>query len=125
MVAGRSVRDFIDCPGVSSPGFVRSGTMKRNNLIFAGAVLAVVIAGVMMPSVITNPFYFFAGYVILQYVAIATGWNILGGFAGYLNFGAAGFFGSGIYLSAFLFNTFDIPLWMGIVAAAALGAVFG
>lgn len=99
--------------------------MKRNNLIFGGAVLAILIAGVLMPSVVTNPFYYFAGYVILQYVTIATGWNILGGFAGYLNFGAAGFFGAGIYLSAFLFNTFNIPLWLGIAAAAGLGAVFG
>ena len=29
-------------------------------------------------------------YVVLQYVVLATAWNILGGYAGYVNFGTAG-----------------------------------
>lgn len=99
--------------------------MTRNSKIFLAAALAVLLVGLLAPHVLKNPFYFFAGYVILQYVVIATGWNILGGYAGYINFGAAGFFGAGAYASAFLFNTFDIPLWGGLVAACLIGALLG
>ena len=35
---------------------------------------------------------FFAGYVVLQYIVLATAWNILGGYTGYVNFGIAAFF---------------------------------
>lgn len=99
--------------------------MKRNNLVFTIAALAIIVAGFLAPSIVTNPFYFFAGYVIVQYIAISTGWNVLGGYAGYINFGAAAFFGLGVYISAFLFNVFEIPLWLGILCAAGAGALLG
>ena len=40
---------------------------------------------------------FFAGYVVLQYIVLATAWNILGGYCGYVNFGSAAFFAIGAY----------------------------
>ena len=39
----------------------------------------------------------FAGFVVLQYVVLATAWNILGGYCGYVNFGTAAFFAMGAY----------------------------
>ena len=39
---------------------------------------------------IGNDYVFFAGYVVLQYIVLATAWNILGGYSGYVNFGTAG-----------------------------------
>ena len=39
--------------------------------------------------VIDNNYVFFAGYVVLQFVVLATAWNILGGYCGYVNFGSA------------------------------------
>ncbi len=44
-----------------------------------------------------NDYVFFAGYVVLQYVALSTAWNILGGYCGYVNFGSAAFFALGAY----------------------------
>src|SRR5882762_7551595 len=44
-----------------------------------------------------NDYVFFAGYVVLQYVVLATAWNILGGYTGYVNFGSAAFFALGAY----------------------------
>ena len=41
---------------------------------------------------IRSDYLFFAGYVILQFVVLATAWNILGGYCGYVNFGSAAFF---------------------------------
>jgi branched-chain amino acid transport system permease protein len=46
---------------------------------------------------IGNDYLFFAGYTVLQYVVIATAWNVLGGYCGYVNFGSAGFFAVGVY----------------------------
>jgi len=37
---------------------------------------------------IGNDYVFFAGYVVVQYVVLATAWNILGGYVGYVNFGS-------------------------------------
>ena len=44
-----------------------------------------------------NDYLFFAGYVVLQYIVLATAWNILGGYCGYVNFGTAAFFALGAY----------------------------
>lgn len=99
--------------------------MKKKNLAFCLGALLVLAIGVSLPSWVANPFYFFAGYVILQYVVVATGWNILGGYAGYVNFGAAGFFGVGVYLAAYLFDAWALPLWLCIVLSALAGAVLG
>jgi len=44
-----------------------------------------------------NDYVFFAGYTVLQFVVLATAWNILGGYTGYVNFGSAAFFALGAY----------------------------
>ena len=46
-----------------------------------------------------NDYLFFAGYTVLQFVVLATAWNILGGYTGYVNFGSAAFFAMGAYAS--------------------------
>ncbi|HWC92805.1 MAG TPA: branched-chain amino acid ABC transporter permease [Pseudolabrys sp.] len=62
-------------------------------------VLAVVVAlAVFMLLRIPNIEYLFvAGYTIVQYIVLATAWNILGGYCGYVNFGSAAFFAMGAY----------------------------
>jgi branched-chain amino acid transport system permease protein len=42
-----------------------------------------------------NDYIFFASFVVLQAVVLATAWNILGGYAGYVNFGVPAFLGAG------------------------------
>lgn len=92
---------------------------------FIAAAAAVAALGLVLPQVVPNPFYFYAGYVILQYVVLATGWNILGGYAGYTNFGASAFFGAGAYTAAFLFQAFAAPMILQLAGAAAIGVVLG
>src|SRR5256712_2313788 len=88
--------------------------------------LAVVGAGILLAALRVNPYVYFAGYVILQYVVIATAWNILGGYAGYVNFGTPAFFGLGAYTAAVLYKwttlefAWGLPLGLQIVAAAAM-----
>lgn len=92
---------------------------------FTLVALAVLAAGLFLPKLIGNAYYFYAGYIVLQYVVIATGWNILGGYAGYINFGTSAFFGAGAYTAAFLFKAYGLPLPVQILGAAAIGALLG
>ena len=72
-----------------------------------------------------NTFIFFAGYVVLQYVVLATAWNIMGGYMGYVNFGTAGFFAVGAYASVVLYNLFQAPLALMIPFAGVVCALLG
>jgi branched-chain amino acid transport system permease protein len=73
----------------------------------------------------TNDYVFFAGYTVLQFIVLATAWNILGGYAGYVNFGTSAFFGLGVYIAIFVFKAFDAPLVVQMLAAAVVGALLG
>ena len=62
----------------------------------------------------------------LMYIAIASSWNIIGGFTGYPSFATAAFFGLGSYVSGVLRSQADAPLplaWMAGALASALFAV--
>ena len=63
--------------------------------------------------------------MVLQFVVIATAWNILGGYAGYVNFGSAGFFAIGVYCSIALIKAVDLPLPLLIVAGAIAAGIVG
>ena len=89
-------------------------------------VTAVVIAlGILIAQLRVNPYIYFAGYVVLQYVVIATAWNILGGYAGYVNFGTPAFFALGAYTAIFLIEAFKAPLPVLIVAGGLVSALLG
>jgi branched-chain amino acid transport system permease protein len=98
--------------------------MKGNARFLIGAVLFLAVAGVMTQT-IRNEYPFFAGYVILQFVVLAVAWSILGGYAGYVNFGTSAFFGVGVYTAVFLVKATGSPLVVQIAAAAAVGALLG
>jgi branched-chain amino acid transport system permease protein len=67
-------------------------------LIAALAVAAAVVAVALFHARMTaTEYYLFAGFVVLQYVVLATAWNILGGYCGYVNFGTGAFFAMGAY----------------------------
>ncbi|HEY3067524.1 MAG TPA: branched-chain amino acid ABC transporter permease [Methylomirabilota bacterium] len=86
---------------------------------------AVVASGILVASLRVNPYFYFAGYVILQYVVIATAWNILGGYAGYVNFGTPAFFALGAYTAVFLIQSVRPPLVVLIVAGGLVSALLG
>src|SRR5258708_4642203 len=99
--------------------------MHRHSIAFwLGAVvfLAVVF---LLTQTIGNEYPFFAGYVILQFMVLAVAWSILGGYAGYVNFGTSAFFGMGVYTAVFLLKAFGAPLAVQIAAAAVVGALMG
>src|SRR5690348_939900 len=95
----------------------------------AGVPLAVgiglILLSVLLASMKVNPYLYFAGYVILQYVVIATAWNILGGYAGYVNFGTPAFFALGAYTAVFLIQSLRAPLPVLILAGGLVAALLG
>jgi branched-chain amino acid transport system permease protein len=99
--------------------------MDRNTIAYwSGAVLFLVIT-LLMTGLIGNEYPFFAGYVILQFIVLAVAWSILGGYAGYVNFGTNAFFGVGVYTAVFLAKAFEAPLVVQIATAAAVGSLLG
>jgi branched-chain amino acid transport system permease protein len=74
---------------------------------------------------IGNPYVFFAGYVVLQYIVLATAWNILGGYTGYVNFGVAAFFACGAYSTVVLHKLWGPPLIVLIVVGGAVSGLIG
>ncbi|HEV7601415.1 MAG TPA: branched-chain amino acid ABC transporter permease, partial [Bradyrhizobium sp.] len=99
--------------------------MKRNGLFFWIGAALFLAAALLMTQVVGNQYPFFACYVILQFMVLAVAWSILGGYAGYVNFGTSAFFGVGVYTAVFLFKAFGAPLAVQIAAAAAVGALMG
>ena len=87
---------------------------------------AVILVLAFLSTLVTkNEYFFFAGYVVLQFVILATAWNILGGYAGYVNFGTGAFFGIGAYTAVLLIKALGLPLGVQIAAAALVGAGLG
>jgi len=87
------------------------------------AVIALFAIGLALSNV--NEYFFFAGYVVLSFVVLATAWNILGGYAGYVNFGTPAFFGMGAYTAVVLFKSLGVPLIVQILGAAVMAGLLG
>src|SRR5258708_8571572 len=98
--------------------------MRRTGVVFLVGV-ALVVAGMLVASLRVNPYFYFAACVILQYIVIATAWNILGGYAGYVNFGTPAFFAMGAYTAVFLIQSLRAPLPVLILAGGLVAALLG
>ncbi len=78
-----------------------------------------------LAATLGNDYYFFAGYVVLQYVVLATAWNILGGYCGYVNFGSAAFFAIGAYTTVALYRFHPMPIPVDVALGGVASGVIG
>jgi branched-chain amino acid transport system permease protein len=99
--------------------------MTRRGLTFWIGATLFLVAVATSTEVIGNEYPFFAGYVILQFIVLAVAWSILGGYAGYVNFGTSAFFGVGVYTAVLLVQATGAPLLVQIAVAAIVGALLG
>jgi branched-chain amino acid transport system permease protein len=88
--------------------------------LIVAAVLTFVIA-----RLIDNAYFYFAGYVVLQYVVLATAWNILGGYTGYVNFGISAFIALGAYSTVVLHKLTNLPLIVMILVGGGVSGLVG
>src|SRR6188508_2458351 len=90
--------------------------------LIAIAVATAVFLVIREPNI---EYLFVAGYTIVQYIVLATAWNILGGYTGYVNFGSAAFFAMGAYASVFVHKTYPLPIPLLIVIGGIVSGVVG
>ena len=74
---------------------------------------------------VENEYVFFAAYTVLMSVVLATAWNILGGYTGYVNFGSAAFFALGAYATVFLHKFYPLPIPLLIVVGGIVSGIVG
>jgi branched-chain amino acid transport system permease protein len=90
------------------------------------SLIAIFVIGVLFTQIADNEFYFFISYAILQALIMAIGWNILGGFTGYVNFGSAGFFGIGAYTTVLLHKMMgDVQVVVAVIGAGIVAGLLG
>lgn len=67
------------------------------------------------PFVFSAPFHQHLMITVFLYALMAQSWNIMAGYCGQISLGHAVFFGIGAYSSAYLFATFHISPWIGMI----------
>ena len=91
------------------------------------AAVCLIVGGIIFLAALAlgNDYYFFAGYVVLQYVVLSTAWNILGGYCGYVNFGSAAFFALGAYATVAMHRLHPLPIPALVVIGGLVSGVVG
>ncbi|WP_244247046.1 branched-chain amino acid ABC transporter permease [Nocardioides euryhalodurans] len=84
------------------------------------ALVAVVLA---FPSMAPDPFILSVGVVIMSYAVLATSWNFVGGFTGYISLGHAAYSGLGGYATGLLIIHTGINPWLALLAGGAVVAL--
>ena len=102
-----------------------TGVSVRSSAIFFLVCMAVGAAVFGLARLVGNDYIYFAGYVVLQYIVLATAWNILGGYTGYVNFGSAAFFALGAYSSVFLHKFYPLPIPLLIAVGGVISGAVG
>ena len=97
--------------------------MKR--CVPAVLALSIIGLGLLLTGVVENRYFYFATYVILQYIVLATAWNILGGYTGYVNFGTPAFFALGAYTATFLMRAYHAPFPVQLLAGGLIAGLLG
>jgi branched-chain amino acid transport system permease protein len=97
---------------------VRTGVFFVICLIVGAAVYGAAVA-------LGNDYYFFAGYVVVQYVVLSTAWNILGGYCGYVNFGSAAFFALGAYSTVAMHRLHPLPIPVDVLIGGLVSGIVG
>ena len=85
------------------------------------AVGAVVFA---LARLVQNDYVFYAGYVVLQFIVLATAWNILGGYTGYVN-SARRRSSPPAPTSVFFHKFYPLPIPVLIVLGAIVSGLIG
>ncbi|HET6483130.1 MAG TPA: branched-chain amino acid ABC transporter permease [Actinoplanes sp.] len=76
----------------------------------------------VFPSLAPNPYILSTGVIVLNWAVLATSWNFVGGFTGYLSLGHGALAGLGGYATGLLVAKADLPSFVALVVAALLVA---
>ncbi len=87
------------------------------------ALAALAATVLSFPSWAANPFILSVGVVILSYAVMATAWNFVGGFIGYMSLGHAAYSGLGGYATGLLVVKSGLNPWLALIAGGLLVAL--
>lgn len=88
----------------------------------AALVLGVVLV-LAFPSFADGPFIMSVAVVIASYAVLATSWNFVGGFTGYISLGHAAYSGIGGYATGLLILKADVSPWLAMFLGAVIVAL--
>ena len=83
-------------------------------------LLAILIA---FPLLVADSYYRHLMILVLMWVAIGSGWNIIAGYTGQVSFGDAAFFGTGAYTAGLLASKLGISAWWGLPLGGLMAIV--
>jgi branched-chain amino acid transport system permease protein len=97
--------------------------LTRTSYAAPGAAALAAAVLFLVPSADIPAFYESFLYLLFYWIALATSWNILSGYAHYLSFGHGAFLGAGVYATATLTTKLDVPFLISIPIAAGVSAL--
>jgi len=97
---------------------------KNPAALIRAALIALALAALAVFPLVSNDLYYQAMLILTFLLAIgATGWNIMGGYAGYISLGNSAFVGLGAYTTGILAARDNVSPFLGCLAGGLLCAV--
>ena len=122
--AGRLVMSLWVQPRFVAAGLARSeGTLVRAGALFAPLLLAVALLLPVIPGI--GRYELDLGILVLTYIMLGWGLNIVVGLAGLLDLGYVAFYAVGAYSYALLAQHFGFSFWVCLPLAGILAAFWG
>lgn len=90
------------------------------HLVYAAALIGLV----LLPQLIEVKYYLHLSILALVWVIAAQGQNLIQGYTGYVSIVQAGFIGIGAYATTLMGLHFNLPVWLSILLAPLVTAVF-
>lgn len=112
-----------DTTTVVAPAAASREGSRRGTVLKVVGLLVIAAAVLSFPAVAANPFILSVGVVIMSYAVLATSWNFVGGFTGYISLGHASYSGLGAYATGLLIIHTGINPWLGMLLAGLIVAV--
>ncbi|HEY2597032.1 MAG TPA: branched-chain amino acid ABC transporter permease [Candidatus Dormibacteraeota bacterium] len=83
--------------------------LRDRRVLTAAGLVAVLALAVSMPAISPDSATTSIAVFTVMYVGLATAWNIMGGYTGYISLGHAGFFGFGAYSFGLILARLAVP----------------
>jgi branched-chain amino acid transport system permease protein len=98
--------------------------MNRKRLILLPLLVLILVLLALLPRVTDKDSTINLAVLVLLYVALASSWNILGGYSGQTNLGHAAFFGLGSLATRLLWLSAGWPLFPSLLAGGLVAVAF-
>ncbi len=85
---------------------------------------ALATAALALPLAVKTPYFLQLIILALIWVVLSQGQNLIQGFTGYVSIAQAGFMGLGAYISTLMSVKLGWPVWLTMLAAPAVTAIF-